>query len=175
MPNRAYPPETIDRICEQLEEGKSLILICKQDGMPNRRTVQGWAEGNDDIATRIREARELGYHYRAEMAVAAAKNAIDPHAGRLAFDAERWYLGKLSNAFRDKPVVGVNVNVAGDDALAAVQGVLDRAAATISGGSHSTKQVALPSPAGPGDAGGDGLADMDGAGGERLGEDPDGR
>ena len=33
--------------------------------------------------------------------VASAKIAEDAGKGRLAFDAERWYLGKLSNAFSD--------------------------------------------------------------------------
>lgn len=146
---REYPEEIIERICEHLEEGKSLVLICREEGMPTRRTVQRWARGDSELATRIREARELGYHYRAEVAVAAAKNASDPQAGRLAFDAERWYLGKLSNAFAERPLVEATVNVAGDDALAALQGVLDRAAAAIASSGRSTHQVALPSPSGP--------------------------
>lgn len=167
-----YPPETVDRICELLEEGKSLILICKQDGMPNRRTVQRWADGNDELADRLYRARELGYHYRAEMAVAAAKNATDPHAGRLAFDAERWYLGKLSNAFRDKPLVGVSVNVGDTDAFDAFARQLEEARTRAASGACSTSAVALPSPAGPDNAAGR-LAHMAGAGGSRLGEDTD--
>ena len=150
-----YPPETIDRLCEQLEEGKSLVIICREEGMPSRRTVQRWAKADGELATRIREARELGYHMRAEMAVAAAKKAEDPQAGRLAFDAERWYLGKLSNAFAERPLVEATVNVAGNDAFAAIEGVLGRAAAAIASGSSSTEQVALPSSPGPDNPSGD--------------------
>ena len=145
---RTYPPEIIDKICDQLEEGKSLVLICREEGMPSRRQVQRWAKGDGELANRIREARELGYHYRAELAVAAAKNAADPQAGRLAFDAERWYLGKLSNAFAERPLVEATINVAGNDAFAAIEGVLGRAAAAIASGSSSTEQVVISGPSG---------------------------
>ena len=173
---QTYPDETIDQICEQLEEGKSLVIICRGEGMPSRRTVQRWANADGNLAMRIREARELGYHYRAEVAVAAAKNASDPQAGRLAFDAERWYLGKLSNAFAERPLVESTINVAaGDDALTALKGVLDRAAAAIASSGDSTHTVALPSPTGSDNADGDGLAGVAGSRGPRLGKDENGR
>lgn len=170
-----YPSETIDRVVAGLEEGRSLVLICQDEGMPNRSTVYRWMDGSDELAERLFRAREVGFHYRAEKAVAAAKAATDPIAGRLAFDAERWYLGKLSNAFRDKPAqIGVAVNVDSGDTYAAIAGVLDQAAAAIAGGSHSTHTVALPSPTGPGHPAG-GMADLAGAGGPRLGQDQDRR
>ena len=173
VPTR-YGPDVIDSIAEQLAEGKSLVVICKQDGMPARGVVYEWMRSDSDLAQRLYEAREVGFHLRAEMAVAAAKSAKDPIAGRLAFDAERWYLGKLSNAFREKPLaVGVSVNVDRDDAFAAIAGALDRAAAAISSGSNSTSAVVLEGEARPADAGRQ-LADLGGSGGPWLGEDPDG-
>jgi hypothetical protein len=42
---------------------------------------------------------------RAERAVIAAKTAEDAQKGRLAFDAERWFLGKVSKALGDKTVI----------------------------------------------------------------------
>src|SRR5690606_26322010 len=117
--------------------------ICRDSGMPTPRTVQRWARADDELAERIHQAREDGYFLRAERAVEAAQKAEDPHAGRLAFDAERWYLGKLSNAFRDKPITfGAIVGVGGDDAFLAVQGALDEAAAAISSRGHATRAVA---------------------------------
>lgn len=145
-----YGDAIIDSLIDGLSEGKSLSQLCKGKGMPDRRTVQRWANGEDDLAERVREAREIGYHARAERAVEEARSAKDPIAGRLAFDAERWYLGKLSNAFREKPIaLGVQVNVGErDDAFAAVSGALDRAAAAISAGSTSTSSVAPDGAAG---------------------------
>jgi hypothetical protein len=169
-----YGPEVIDAIVDQLAEGKSLVTICNQDGMPDRVQVWRWMRRDDEIAERLLEAREIGFQFRAEMAVAAAKRATDPIAGRLAFDAERWYLGKLSRAFADKPLaIGVSVNVAGDDAFAAVAGALDRAAAAISSGRNSTSAVVIEGEARPADPAGQ-LVDLAGAGGPGLGEDPDG-
>lgn len=46
-------------ICEQLSEGISLNLICKQDGMPSRATALRWMAENTafrDLAARAREA-----------------------------------------------------------------------------------------------------------------------
>lgn len=153
MESRHYPPSIIDRICELLEEGKSMREICAIDGLPSRTTVHAWLRGDDELSARIQHSREIGFHALAEegmrMAFAPAEaNPTDPQAARLAFDAVRWQLGKLSLAFRDKPLIEGTVNVAGDDAFAAIQGVLDRLAAGISSSRDSTQQVALPSPPG---------------------------
>ena len=171
MAEREYGPEIIERIIEGLEQGSSLVTICKVDGMPSRRTVYRWVDDDNELAGRLREARELGYLYRAETAVEDAKSAADPIAGRLAFDAERWYLGKLSNAFRDKPIaVGAFLGVGGDDAFAAVQDALDRAASGLASSGHSTQPVVIEGKARPTDTVRE-LADLVGSGGERLGED----
>ena len=149
-----YGDAVIEKIIDGLAEGKSLSQLCAGKDKPDRRTVQRWENGEDALADRIREAREIGYHARAERAVEAAKTAKDPMAGRLAFDAERWYLGKLSNAFREKPIaVGVQVNVGErDDAFAAVSGALDRAATAIASCGSSTSTVATDGEAGPDNA-----------------------
>lgn len=174
MPGTPYEPEIVDLICEQLESGSSLRSICAQEGMPSRQTVWRWSKGDDETAQRIRDAWELGYLTEGERIYEAVLACEDPHKGKTMLEAAKWHLGHRSMAYANKPSVGVTVNVAGDDALAAVQGVLDRAAAAIASGSSSTQQVALPSPPRSGDAAGDGLADLDGAGGEGLGEDADG-
>lgn len=90
-----------DAILAELLEGKSLSAICEQDEMPDRRTVQRWQDADPDFDAAVTHAREIGFEKRADDAVKDAKDAKDPAKGRLAFDAERWYLGKLSNAFSD--------------------------------------------------------------------------
>ncbi len=89
-------------ILEQLANGIGLVAICEADGMPNRCTVQRWQDADPGFDAAVMRARELGMHVRAEKAVRDAKVATDAGLGRLAFDAERWYVGKLSNAFADK-------------------------------------------------------------------------
>ena len=51
----------------------------------------------------ITRARAQGYTVRAEKAVDNAQSCNDPQKGRLAFDAERWFLGKMyPKKFGDK-------------------------------------------------------------------------
>jgi hypothetical protein len=85
-----------------LADGESLNAICKRENMVSARTVYNWIDADPEFASQITRAREVGYLLRAERAVAAAQVADDAAKGRLAFDAERWMLGKLSIALSDK-------------------------------------------------------------------------
>lgn len=97
----SYKDAVREELCERLAEGRSLVEVCKADDMPSVRSVQVWMNDDPEFAAQVTRAREVGYMIRAENAVVEAKAAADPQKGRLAFDAERWYLGKLSNAFSD--------------------------------------------------------------------------
>lgn len=100
-----------EELCERLADGQSLVQICKADKMPDRRTVQRWQDDDADFDAAITRAREAGMFVRAEAAVELAKSATDASLGRLAFDAERWYVGKLSNAFSDDKTRKHEVNL----------------------------------------------------------------
>jgi hypothetical protein len=93
--------EVRQTILSELEKGRSLLSICKDKGMPNRSTVQRWQNDVAEFDAAVTRAREDGFHYLAEQARIKAQTAEDAAKGRLAFDADRWYLGKLSNAFSD--------------------------------------------------------------------------
>lgn len=97
----SYKEAVIEELCNRLAEGNSLVQVCKADDMPSVRTVQNWMRDDAELDAQITRAREVGYLIRADRAIEAAKCAEDASLGRLAFDAERWYLGKLSNAFSD--------------------------------------------------------------------------
>ena len=90
-----------ETIIAELEKGRSLLSICKDEGMPSARTVQRWQKDDTEFDVAVTRAREDGFHYLAEQARLNAQTAEDAAKGRLAFDADRWYLGKLSNAFSD--------------------------------------------------------------------------
>ena len=92
----------IAALLAKLADGQSLVTICADKKMPNAATIWRWSKADDELAKAILDAREIGYVLRGERAVENAKAAPDAVRGRLAFDAERWYLGKLSNAFADK-------------------------------------------------------------------------
>jgi hypothetical protein len=88
-------------IIAELETGRGLASICRDQGMPSARSVYNWMAEDASFGSEITRAREEGFIYRAEQAVIEAKSAEDAAKGRLALDAERWYLGKLSNALSD--------------------------------------------------------------------------
>lgn len=91
-----------EQILALLADGESLNAICKRKGMVSARTVYNWIDADSEFASQVTRAREVGYLLRAERAVEEAKKAEDAAKGRLAFDAERWMLGKLSVALSDK-------------------------------------------------------------------------
>jgi hypothetical protein len=97
-----FAEDVIEELITKLEQGEDMASICSDPRMPNASTFWRWSKADDELASRIVCAREIGYYYRADLAVKAAKEAEDAGKGRLAFDAERWRLGKLSNAFADK-------------------------------------------------------------------------
>lgn len=104
-PDSRFSPEIVEELLERLRNGESMRAICADERMPSREVVRQWSEGDGELALAITRAREIGYFDRAEAAVEAAKAAEDAQKGRLAFDAERWFLGKLSKAFAEKVVV----------------------------------------------------------------------
>ena len=165
-------PRTLPSIIERLERGESMNAICASPGMPDRKTVRRWCDGDRAVAEQIYEARETGFLDRAEQAVAAAKAATDPQLGRLAFDAERWFLGKLSIAFAERAPridsqTNVQVNVDGDP-FGRFADLMERASAHLASGAGSTHLVVEQSPPGPSSADG-GLDDVAAAGGPGLG------
>lgn len=99
--DNSYRDAVREELCIRLAEGNSLVSVCRADDMPCVRSVQTWMNDDEDFAAQVTRAREAGYLIRADKAVEDAKIADDAAKGRLAFDAERWYLGKLSNAFSD--------------------------------------------------------------------------
>lgn len=90
-----------ETILARLAEGESLSAICRDKDMPSREAVRLWQNADEEFDLAVTRAREDGFERRAFDALIEAKTAEDPAKGRLAFDAERWYLGKLSNAFSD--------------------------------------------------------------------------
>lgn len=59
-------PAVEQRIIEGLCDGVPLRELCRQDGMPSWRTVYDWIAADEELATRIAHARELGFDAIAE-------------------------------------------------------------------------------------------------------------
>lgn len=59
-------PEIETRIIEGLCDGVPLRELCRQEGMPNWRTVYDWISADEELAARIAHARDLGFDAIAE-------------------------------------------------------------------------------------------------------------
>jgi hypothetical protein len=133
MPASKYTVEIAREICRQLAEGVPLREICRQDGMPEWRTIYDWmvkddaavaAGGGAGLSASIARAREIGYDAIAEDCLRIADDAANDwmeteHGPRL--NAEHVQRSKLRIETRLKLLAkwnpkkyGERVQVAGD-------------------------------------------------------------
>jgi len=86
MPASKYTVEIAREICRQLAEGVPLREICRQDGMPEWRTIYDWmvkddaavaAGGGAGLSASIARAREIGYDAMAEDCLRIADDAAN--------------------------------------------------------------------------------------------------
>jgi hypothetical protein len=64
-------------ICDRLAQGEPLAAICRDEGMPGRRTVYEWEEANPELSAHIARAREEGFDVIAADCLAIA-NTQEP-------------------------------------------------------------------------------------------------
>ncbi len=95
MPGTPFKDDQIEEMLERMESGETLTSIAADPRMPCIRTIMRWEDEQDERGVMITHARARGYTVRAEKAVTNAQDCADPVKGRLAFDAERWFLGKM--------------------------------------------------------------------------------
>lgn len=55
-----YTEEIAQTICERIANGEFLRVICREEGMPNWRTVYLWIETKPEFAERMERARAIG-------------------------------------------------------------------------------------------------------------------
>jgi hypothetical protein len=75
--------------------------------MPDADTVRNWCITRPDFFGQYAQAREAGADTIADIAIEAATMRIageDVPAARLAFEARRWYAGKISKRYGDRVV-----------------------------------------------------------------------
>lgn len=100
---KTFDSDQIDDMLQHMRNGKTLTAIAAMKGMPSIDTMNRWEDEQDELGAAITRARAQGYTVRAEKAVDNAQSCDDPQKGRLAFDAERWFLGKMyPKKFGDK-------------------------------------------------------------------------
>jgi len=87
--------ETANAICAALERGRTLQSFDGDATLPSSTFVLDWVGEDEEFAGQYARARARGWDMLAEKALADAEACDDAQKGRLAFDARRWYLGKM--------------------------------------------------------------------------------
>jgi hypothetical protein len=107
-----YTEEIAANICASIAEGKSLVSICKQDGMPSTVTVYSWLQKNEEFLNIYTRAREDQADTLADEIIDIADDAthdttVNPETGyecantewlarsRLRVEARKWVASKL--------------------------------------------------------------------------------
>jgi regulator of protease activity HflC (stomatin/prohibitin superfamily) len=107
-----FTQELADLICERLIAGESQRAISRDKNFPDIVTIWRWRNNMPDFSKQYARAREAQADALADRAVEEALTAEDAGKGRLAYDALRWYAGKMKpGTYGDKVQ---HANAAGD-------------------------------------------------------------
>ena len=82
--------EVIERLLTGIADGQTLRALCREEGMPNWRTVYDWIEADAELAARFERAREIGFDAIAEDILNNVDNvvAIGEHIQRSKLQVE---------------------------------------------------------------------------------------
>jgi hypothetical protein len=116
-----YTPELAVEICRRLAAGETLRAICRDDHMPDERTVRTWALENEEFSPQYDTARKIGYASwfdeikdiadtpQQGVTVKESEKGTETRTGdmiehrRLQIDARKWMLSKaLPKIYGDK-------------------------------------------------------------------------
>lgn len=94
-------PELEETILARLEDGESLVQICRDAHMPSRSTVLRWQredEAFDARCARAREAQgELAADEQDDIAARCLAGEIAPDIARVVLSAKQWRAEKLAH------------------------------------------------------------------------------
>ena len=119
--------EIQDQLLAEIQTGRSLRQVCKDEGMPHFTTVLRWVAACPDFAIKYARARvaqaDTLFDRMEEVEEAVSNGTMDSHAARVVLDSMRWRASKLApKVYGDRLDVQVSdnrISIAG--ALAAAQ------------------------------------------------------
>lgn len=88
-----FTQKLADAICERLAEGESLRSICKDEGMPNERTVRRWVY--DDVggfSPQYARARDIGLDAMADEILEISDDGTNDWMEKKDRDGESYYV-----------------------------------------------------------------------------------
>jgi len=99
-----FTEELGDNICAGIAEGRSLVKICKDKGMPNPATIYKWRRlhlaFNDNYARAREDAAD--YFVQEIMEIADAAEVEDVQVAKLRVDTRKWTASRFNRAYQEK-------------------------------------------------------------------------
>lgn len=96
----SYTHEIAERICDELSRDRSMRAICKDEGMPDRRTVERWMESDPAFAAKCARARQSQADHIFDdikrLERKTESGALDPAAARAILSSKQWRASKLA-------------------------------------------------------------------------------
>lgn len=89
MKPSTYTAGTADAICKRLSKGEPLTQICRDEGMPAKRTVSDWRKAHKDFDEAFLEARDEGFDAIAARLRCTARGKISDDGGDSTGDVQR--------------------------------------------------------------------------------------
>ena len=149
--------EIQDRLVAEIQTGRSLRQVCKDEGMPDFRTVQRWIVSDGSFAVKYARARmaqaDTLFDRMEEVEEAVSAGTMDSHAARVVLDSMRWRASKLA-----PKVYGDRLDVSVTDNRISITGALQAAQSRLVDIVDATPRLAPP----------DADCDSDDAGGGRA-------
>ena len=96
-----FTKELGENICAQLAEGRTLRAICRDEGMPDMKSIFNWLQKDEEFFQHYTQAREVQAHVLADEVVELAESlgnaceSEEAQAIRTRMDARKWYTGKV--------------------------------------------------------------------------------
>ncbi len=104
-----YTKKLADSICERISQGESVRAICREEGMPEAKSIYNWLldENKKDFLHQYTEARSTQAELMFEEIIELADESVDDIQGddksdgarvqarKLQTDARKWVLSKM--------------------------------------------------------------------------------
>ena len=143
----AYAVEEVvdiqERVIAEIQTGRSLRQVCKEEGMPDFRTVQRWIVSDANFAVKYARARmaqaDTLFDRMEEVEEQVSAGTMDSHAARVVLDSMRWRAAKLA-----PKVYGDRLDVSVSDNRISITGALQAAQSRLIDVVDATP-LALPS------------------------------
>lgn len=108
--------EVVDRICEEIAIGRSVIEICEtEDWAPAERTFHRWRIRSEEVSLKYARAKESQQHSRLDEIYrtidACPADGAEVQKMRLKVEMMKWEASKLApKTFGDKSTIDLNVS-----------------------------------------------------------------